>query len=806
MFTITYLMLRLFQRFPLRELEVFEHQFTSKLLMVCGPNGSGKSSLFNELTPLPADKANFYPGGYKEIRLHSDTHQYTLISDFTDGTCYRFLVDGEELNLSNNVTTQRELVYQHFKITPTIHELLIGSENFTDMGLAARKKLFSSITHLNIDKVLANYNQLKEELKNNELVLKTQTSLLQAEESKLLDKTRFEALVETQTRTKDFIDFLLETRSELTRYTQTGSPEELYGKIQQLHRTIYQICHQRYANITAFPVGDLERYKLDYTARQSVTTHEIQQLYQQLERKHEELKALALTRETTLAAVQSQYQDCCAQRERLQRSLRFLADTSSVLTEVKNSVYLLEGSLPEVLRALPLNPERQYSKDRYERLLNEKKLALEQITELLAKERTLTQELHTLKTTDDTVQCPSCTHRWSPKDLPAAIAHSQNHLAQLLQDKIQHQQRLQELDKELTELTEYFTLYRQYTQLRASTHGPLKAFWDHVDEARHVFTDPPKILTLLSQLNHELVTIEELSQLDKTLTGLQKNLTVLSQLRETSTDAVHQEIQDLEMTLEDLHSYKTYLTQTLATMERTQSLYTYLEQLQTALHSTVDALRDAHLSHTTHALLSTIESDLSKHKVILIETEKELHQYSTIQYTIDKHRKIIEDIQSNVKVLNIILDELSPKNGLIAKSVSSFLNVIISNINATLGSLWEYKMVLKPIDVEAEALNYRFKVEVEDKLTIHDISGISRGMKEAVNLAFKMVLYKLLGLHGTPFYADELASNLDKHHTAKMAELIHQLSLSDKYSQIFLITHKENLGFLRDVDTLSLEA
>jgi len=156
-------------------------------------------------------------------------------------------------------------------------------------------------------------------------------------------------------------------------------------------------------------------------------------------------------------------------------------------------------------------------------------------------------------------------------------------------------------------------------------------------------------------------------------------------------------------------------------------------------------------------------------------------------------------------VLDIILNEISPKNGLIAKSVSSFLNIIIENINAIINTVWDYKMILKAINVEDEVLNYKFKVEVEDKITIEDIAKISSGMKEIVNLSFKTLIYKLLKLENYPVFLDEFGVKLDKVHRSKISELVFKMMNSNYYSQIFLITHIEtSYAIFKDVEVLEL--
>ena len=805
---ITYLKLKDYIRFPLLDVEIFEHEFNSKITMITGGNGSGKTSLMSELSPLPADKSNFRKGGYKEIHIEKSGNKYKLISDFSNGSHFSFLVNDQELNESGNITTQRELAQQHFNITQNIHEILIGLETFTDMSLLARKKLFSSITHLNIDKVLENYNNLKEELKSNELLLKTQTSLLQTEEEKLIDPHHLDSLKEILSRSKEFIDFLLNIRTEIHRYKSTLNMDDVYSKIKTITEKIRETIVKYYVYITAYPVNELDKYKLDYTNRLSVVKYQLDELYSSLERKQQEYKVLSLTNQSNLSTLIQQRESILTTIDKLRNSLVYVKDYTGNLSEIRSDLYKLEVSLPDILHSLPTNilveGKRRYSKDRYDTLLNRKNELITTLGKLTQQESNLDRELINLANTNDYISCPSCQHSWSIKDVPAMIEHTKKHLSEVLNDKLRTQEELTVVNKEIDELVHYFTLYKQYTSLRSSTQHTLKTLWDQIDSQELVFNNPTAILSLVRNMNVEMSTIETLLNYEKELTSLNSNIEVLSTLKDSNLESVLTEIEEMNFTITDTQLHKNHLEQTLATIDKVATLYTYLNTLNESLRLSIQQLHASNISHLTESLLATIDSDLSKHKITLIETEKELHKYDTIQYTINKYKKTIQETQTNIKVLKIVLDELSPKNGLIAKSVSSFLNVIIDNVNNTISSIWDYKMVLKAIDVESEALNYRFKVEVEDKLPISDISIISKGMKEAVNLSFKIVLYKLLGLDNYPLYLDELAANLDKVHSNKLIELIHRLSLSDTFSQIFLITHKERFEFLSNMETLSL--
>lgn len=785
----TYIKLVNFSRFPLREIEVFEHQFISRLLMITGPNGAGKSALFNELTPLPSEKAAYNKGGYKELHAEHNGKMYKFISDFRDGTSYSFICDDEELNLSNNVTTQRELAFKHFNITQTIHDLLIGKENFTDMSLINRKKLFSAITHINIDKVLENYNQLKEELKNNELLLKTNTSLLQSEEQKLINDDHLQTLKDTHARTKEFIDFLLDFRTGIGKYHFNSDVDKANGSFVVWLEKLRKVLDQHYIPLTAYPIGQLDQFRSQYNASLSLINYQLNECYTELETKQQEITVLGLTNQTNMQALETRKNEILELIRVTTNSLSFFKDTNINVESIKSDIYKLEAVIPDVVRTIPLNLNRQFSKDRYEQLLNKKKEALDNLTHFGTKEISLSKEIDHLSEHNDNVICPNCDHIWSLKDNETTVKNLKRELQEVLTKKVNNQDLIKHIDMQVEELVEYFNLYRQYSVVRNATNVYMKSFWEVVDSQELIFKNPTEIAVQLRNVTNELLHIETIRQFQRELQEIDKNITILSSLKNTDVQQLEKRIEELTEFAAEKQSEKATITGNLAVVAKVDSIYKYILHIENALEEAKSNIHVTNTSYLMEELSRVIESDLSKYKVVLIETEKELHQHSSIQYTIERYKKVIDDVQANIKVLTIVLDELSPKNGLIAKSVSSFLNVIIGNINNTISGIWEYKMVLKAIDVENEALNYRFKVEVEDKLPIDDISKVSNGMKEVINLSFKMILYKLLGLENYPVYLDEFGVKLDKVHRSKIFDLIFKMIGSNQYSQIFLITH-----------------
>lgn len=760
------------------------------------------TSLFNELTPLPSDKNNFNKGGYKEIHIEKDKQIYRLISDFTDGAKFYFYLDDENLNASHNVTTQRELVFKYFGLTQTILDILIGVENFTDMSLLNRKKLFNSITHLNIDKIIDNYNQLKEEQKNNEFLLKVQISLSQAEEQKLINIDHLNNLLTSQKHTKEYLELLLDIRMRVHQHANDSDVDKAIQDFLNIQNKIKSLIDLYYTYITSYPVDNCNNYK----AQLEIINYKLNDFYLILESKQKEINILNLNKQYNIKALKVELESLIYNRNKILNSLYMFKILDRPIEYFRNDILKLEVSLLEIIRTIPLNENKIFSKERYEKLFNRKQEALGELNKIITREAEINKDIQYLIQHKENIICPQCSYTWFPLDTDINMTKLKTEHKQLLELIIKLQTELVQIDKDLTELLEYFAIYKQYTILRNATYENLKPFWNHVDDGEFIFKEPSQINVLFKNATIEIESLAETDNIYKRIQELTKNIEILSTIKSTSIENLEADINEINDEISSIQTEKDKLINHIKNSEIVVGANTILNTARSHLERAITNVQDANLSFTSKDILNVVESELSKYKVILIEIEHEINNYNNIKYTIEKYKKIIDDIQSNIKVLNIILTELSPKNGLIAKSVSSFLNIIIENVNAIINTVWDYKMILKAINVEDEILNYKFKVEVEDKISIEDISKCSAGMRKIINFSFVRLIYKLYKFDNYPLFLDEFTTNLDNIHTQKFASLINQLSMNETYSQIFVISHINNDFYFsnKDIDLIKL--
>ena len=168
---------------------------------------------------------------------------------------------------------------------------------------------------------------------------------------------------------------------------------------------------------------------------------------------------------------------------------------------------------------------------------------------------------------------------------------------------------------------------------------------------------------------------------------------------------------------------------------------------------------------------------------------------------LEKDKKSLDSYKQHEKVLNLMVKELSPTEGLIAMSINSFLNVFVQEMNDVLDKIWSFPLELLPCEVSEENdLDYKFRVRINDDEIIEDVSKLSSSCKEVIDLAFRIVFAKYMHLDEIPLYLDEFGSSFDPKNMSNAYYVIETLANID-YPQIFIISHFEHVyGSLKNAD------
>lgn len=800
---ITYIRLENFARMPFHESDVFECHFTAKLIMILGGNGHGKSQLISELTPLPASKESFKKNGYKEIHIEFNKSQYVLISDFREGSIFHFIKDGEELNKAGLVSAQRDLVYDCFKISPIVHELLTSQEEFTSMSLIARKKLLNAISHMNIDAVLDNYNELKETHKNHQFLLKSTASQLVTESQKLNDEARVKTLTEQREKLVTQIDQLLAMRASLYQYSGTVNLDASIRNYTETRLAIDQLFQKHYCLLTSHPYKGLPEYIEGLRSEAKACEALLSDKYARYTDFEYHRKLAESVQSTDIDQIQTKMRDAQAKYSLISSRLVYFTPDQERIETVIADLETIQSNLPEIVETLSPNPDKKFSQTVYQTLVERKNSATSEIMEIMKLTPALLAEEKELKA-HKSLNCPNCNHSWIPADIDVRLKQINEELSVHLTKQARITEDVVQLNKLIEAQSAYLAQHAKLNDLYRHTNIHASAFWKHVMSEKIHLEQPRKLLTAVSDVINHARTVQELTALKAVITNYGKDLASAAQLGDMTLSKLNDQIFKLNEEISDAQSQLKDYNFQLQDATFARQLYDRFVGLYKALEDRRNHIQSQSLSHGVNAVMGEIDSQLSMLKVSVIEIEKELSQTAATKAIVENLIDKVSDTTESIRVLEIMLEELSPKNGFIAKTISNFLNIVITSINAVIRENWSYKMELKAINVDEDALNYRFKVVVEDKHIIDDISKVSGGMKEIVNLAVKFMLRILLKFQGYPMFLDELGTKLDAVHRTKISSIIFQMLNSPMYSQIFLITHLD-IAFTEFRDTQVIE-
>lgn len=793
-----------YDRFMLKGIEYFRYEPDTVIQIILGPNGSGKSSLLKELSPLPADLNEYTKGGYKRIKILHNNFTYELLSEKGEkGNMFSFLKDGNELNQGHTVTVFRDIVRVEFGISPEIHELMTGNIRFSEMDTAARRSWFTRLPSTDYTYAIRYYKKLSEALRDATGAIKHVAGKLLTEKDKAISDAELETIKEDLKHLKNYLTYVLESKksvpysvNEAESYISEANANIIfvYKRMAKLISSFNNIDNARSIEELATQFKDVHA---EYASANRLLTHifneasKLEQSIEELERNQadsvEHLQKKMSERKSYINSILNT----------ITLNLEF-ADPLSALESLNTaSVYLLE-----ITNELKPDPSRSYGREFYDKLCIQEQDLLRRITihrtqiEQWVSERKvlLHQKEH------NNVTCPECTHVFNTMYSANALIEIEKCIEDASTIVTGLEKSVEEVVYERTALVERFELLKGFTQVTKS-YSNLSPFWDYL-RTKVLFDCPEQTVCAIETLRSDLMVQCEVHRLSEDDKREAESLKIMTSFKNASLSDLKIEYERLSTEVYQLQEKKTSLQYKLKTIESALSIAKEVHDLKLELETSLDDRKER-----LESLTDIIQNELRSKMIQAIQMEITSRENKVSSIT--SHNRIITDLESQLDnlqkrkdVLYAATKVLSPSEGLIAKGITGFINHFVGQMNNFIKKIWTHRFEIVPIIPDANLnLDYKFELKIGDNGSSSDISKISRGQKEIIDLAFRTIAAQYLGLGHSPLYLDEFGASFDKEHRQAVSEMMHSLSSTSSFSQVYIISHYEEMyGSFKNTD------
>lgn len=799
-------------RFSVPDIRGLKVTFTEVVQLILGTNGSGKSSMIQLMTPLAADRKDFYKDGSRTIKIAHRGEIYTAKSWFSPGPKHSLKRGDEELNPGGTAAEQNDLCKQIFGITPEIHKLLTGQIRFTEMEISERRKWFMLLSESDWDFAMKIYNDLGTYARDIEgqlrgikkrLVLETEKVISPVEEKKLFDEVN---------QLHRELQLLMEVRAPVETPVK-DLQEQNRIRLDELDKLSKQLLKMRfvapYGHRLSGPKVRNEWGELQRPSYQSIEEVEIV---------IEELKTEIVKREALLNNFVTEHQKCSEQlailmktgeatvtnlRESLaskrQQQLTML-DQRRLKLELGSSVTALaaiasvEEQLTDIFTNLSENSDQTYSSAKMDKAdkavvsLNEK---IRDTEHWLRKKRAEKEHLEVHRQSAET-NCPKCSHRFTIgfseakyKNLCENVAELETELASA-KEELAKQQALYESN------ANYGKLYRGFYKVKANWPS-LNPFWDYVINERHITHRPRQVLFDLQTLKADLVIDGDVEKIGEEIVEIKRLLVAKEELGDANLTKVKEQHEELTIQIERL----TYELKTLSTSHNE-----HREYRQNLTEATQLAKRITQLRKEGEACLQTTVEMMRRETIAhcMRQLQSALGRKEEVLTYVTSQKGLVEDLHNQLRELEVretaaklLVTNLSPKEGLIADGLLGFIHSFLDQINSLIKKIWTYPMTVEDCAAENTQfteLDFKFPLRTERKV-VSDVKLGSSGQTEIIDLAFKVSAMARLGLMESPLFLDEFGKTFDMKHRHQATMVINALMEQKPFTQLFMVSHYE---------------
>lgn len=774
-----------YKRLHLTKIDEITIEPLNKTQLILGTNGSGKSTLLKEFSPFPIIPSEFEKNGYKRVKITHRGSVYELTSTNLTTVKNTFVKDGVELNDGQTSAVQKELVRIHFNLTQEVFDLIMGYTTITKMPPSTRLKWFTTLSKVDYTYALKKYADAKELLK--EVTVLYNASL--RDHSKVVDTSlTTDTIKETESHIqalKTAANHLNGLRNNIVNGYSKNELEELNNESVKILKLVKVAKDEIGDNITHDKAATEKEYYEAETSSRLLTARRAELLTQQVQ----------LQTKVDIANSVSVDVKTLKKTSTLVNELKdYLARLTHDYSGINKIVY--EEQAPATLELMQ-QLLVEY-KDNSEKLINKTTHAanLTKLSELEAQLLSLkikltqhnTQLEQLEKAAEHVITCPKCEHKWA--DGYNETTH--NRLILNTDDVITH---IAETEKSITKLKDAIELYNEHAEVfrnLLTLKERLAVLYPAINRLmsdEDLFFYRHRIVSIVRTLLRDTPILSQVNKLDADIKEQEQLLSLQNIKQEANTNNYKQQVEDINLTVTTLTEQINVTNNVANTCKLRLKNLDRITQLENRLLEITNRLGNITSTEITQIKNEYITEMTYAIGMRVTTLERKLLDAQMVEKNTKRLEQQIIDYKQQMDVAKALVASLSPTDGLIGKSLVSFINHIIASVNKVIENIWTYSFVISPIAMEDDDLDYKLPFTVNGGEPIPDISKASAAMEEVINLGFKITAMQYLGMLDYPIYFDEFGHKMDDMHRRQAFEVINTLSMNDTFSQLFVISH-----------------
>lgn len=801
------------KRLSLSRIKKLIWNMENDLQIVLGTNGSGKSSLLNQICFLPANASDYEKDGYIIIDFIYNGKCYRVSSEFKNGNKHSFIVYEDEgpvyLNDRGTASAQRELVKQHFGITPEIKALIQGKLKFTDMAPAARQNWVTQFSTVDMSTAFKLFNAVKTLARESTATLKHINERIAKETNKLLESKEFEDLGNQAVSLQEKLTTLMMNKDPSVTGNVKQWSDRLESTLAGMNAVANKILDFDIPYLELSPevcfncLDDIDDGIKDVDSRlqskQELLTH-CNKEYVALEGLLNTMKDSGLHGAKDLEERSKALAEEIAQ---LQSNFRefFKVDICSG-DSVRFATMVAYPELQQIFTAMADNRDGRYSKSIFnQKQERHKELNFSLNRNMQAKGKLEDRLLHI--GCAEGINCPKCNHGWKlgvggneEESIRSEITKAENSIVKL-------QSEMQELSEYLEEANQFSRLVTRYTQV-VNKAPELRVLWDRLSDNMLFCTNPAESFRLINAWQSDVQNAFKIETLDEERRNIDVALSRLAAM--DGSDHLTEKGQGLLDNIESVTQTVAFLKRQRAELVKYKANMTKIMDMHLKLSEHIEDLDDVIEQLLKTLLNSEVGGEISDLQSQLAIVQSTLNQKNSLETIIQDLKQSGEQVTMDRDAYIEIMRALSPTDGFIAEQLQGAIHSIVDHLNAIISFVWTHDLIVLPCGLHDGELDYKFPFQVDGNVDdVDDIADGSSAQLEIFNLAFRLLAYTHLGLPGYPLFLDEIGKAFDEQHRINLMAYVKEMVGTEQFSQAFLISHyAANHGSFLNADVLVL--